>query len=62
LACRKDNFPKGSNKCNKFVYDVTTEAGARPLIKGRPPLAAEWATRSVKIPNWRSLNQRRPRD
>ncbi len=56
FACRKGNFPKNTNKCNKFVYDVTTEAGARPLVKGRQPLASEWATPSVKIPNWRSLN------
>ncbi len=56
---KKDEFPKDSNKCNKFVYDVSKEAGAEPLvtIKGtkRPPLAAEYADADTKIPNWRPL-------
>src|SRR5215469_16338269 len=31
----KDEFPNPSNKCNKFVYDVLTEAGAAvPRIGG----------------------------
>jgi RHS repeat-associated protein len=54
--CKKDNFPSGSNKCNKYVYDVATQAGAQPLIHARAPLAAEWATSSVNITNWRTLN------
>lgn len=57
---RKDNFPPNTDKCNKFVYDVTKEAGAEPLVRGsdgklRPPLAAEWANPNVDIPNWRVL-------
>ena len=54
---RKDNFPPNTDKCNKFVYDVTREAGAEPLVRGsdgklRPPLAAEWANPNLDIPNW----------
>lgn len=57
---RKDNFPPNTDKCNKFVYDVTNEAGAEPLVRGsdgklRPPLAGEWANPKVKIPNWEVL-------
>jgi len=57
---RKGNFPPNTDKCNKYVYDVTKEAGAEALTKGsngkmRPPLAAEWADPNVSIPNWRVL-------
>lgn len=57
---RKDNFPPNTDKCNKFVYDVTKEAGSEALVKGsdgklRPPLAGEWANPKVKIPNWEVL-------
>jgi hypothetical protein len=57
---KKDDFPPGSNKCNKFVYDVTKEAGAKPIVIGkdgkpRPPLAGEWADPNTKIANWRVL-------
>ncbi|HXQ25927.1 MAG TPA: CHAP domain-containing protein [Candidatus Acidoferrales bacterium] len=57
---RKDNFPPGTDKCNKYVYDVAKEAGAEALTKGsdgnmRPPLAGEWASPDVKIPNWEVL-------
>ena len=60
LDKRKDNFHAGSWKCNKFVYDVTKEAGAEPLTEGsdgkmRPPLAMEFRSSSVDIPNWRPL-------
>ncbi len=58
---KKDDFPAGSNKCNKFVYDVTNEAGAKATVigsdgKARPPLAAEWADPHTRIPNWRVLH------
>ena len=57
--CKKDNFRVGTNKCNKYVYDVTKEAGATGeiTIKGtkRAPLAAEWADKNTKIKNWRVL-------
>ena len=57
--CKKDNFGVGTNKCNKYVYDVTKEAGATGeiTIKGtkRAPLAAEWADKNTKIKNWRVL-------
>ena len=57
---RKGNFPANTDKCNKFVYDVTKEAGAEALVQGsngklRPPLAGEWANPRVKIPNWEVL-------
>jgi RHS repeat-associated protein len=49
---RKPPFPANSNKCNLFVYDVTTEAGAEPRIPGRPkwpmPTASEWANPKVR--------------
>ena len=54
----KDNFGIDVNKCNKFMYDVTKEAGAEALVNvngvWRPPLAAEWA-HDTEIPNWRRL-------
>ena len=60
FAKRKDDFGPGTNKCNKFVYDVTKESGAEATVissdgKPRPPLAAEWADPSVAIPGWRVL-------
>lgn len=58
FAKKKDNFPAYTNKCNKFVYDVTKEAGAEASVIGsdgkpRPPLAAEWADPHTPIPGWR---------
>jgi len=59
FAVNKDNFPRNSNKCNKFVYDVTKEAGAEAVVAvsgtSRPPLAAEYADKNTAIPNWRPL-------
>jgi CHAP domain len=60
FAKRKDDFAPGTNKCNKFVYDVTKEAGAPAIVIGsdgkpRPPLAAEWADPRTPIPGWRAL-------
>jgi RHS repeat-associated protein len=52
---KKDDFAKGTNKCNKFVYDVTKEAGAEGLYMKRPPLAGEWADTDTTIKNWRVL-------
>jgi RHS repeat-associated protein len=56
----KDDFPKDRWKCNKFVYDVTKEAGALAEVKVgaktfRLPRAGEWANPNVNIPNWRVL-------
>lgn len=54
----KDNFPAGTNKCNKFVYDVLTAAGASPGTPNGhfwnkfPPLASQWANPNYEIPNW----------
>ena len=55
FTCVKDDFGVNVNKCNKFVFDVINEAGAPGRVRGRPPLAAEWADPSVRIPNWRAL-------
>jgi hypothetical protein len=55
LNVKKENFDVNDNKCNKFVYDVTREAGAEALFIGRPPMAAEWANPNAIIPNWRVL-------
>ena len=57
---KKGDFPAGSNKCNKFVYDVAKEAGAKATVIGkdgnaRPPLAGEWADPHTRIANWRVL-------
>ena len=56
---RKGTFPKQSNKCNLFVYDVTKKAGAEARIPSRPewpmPKAGEWADKNQEIPNWRPL-------
>jgi hypothetical protein len=56
---RKPPFPANSNKCNLFVYNVTTEAGAEPRLPGRSdwpmPTVSEWASPKVKIPDWRLL-------
>lgn len=50
---KKDDFPAGTYKCNKFVYDVLKEAGATAPKKGRWPLqAADWADRNRTIRDW----------
>jgi hypothetical protein len=59
---QKGNFPRNSNKCNQYVYDVTKEAGAEATVIGsdgkrRPPLAAEWADPNTKIENWMVLGK-----
>jgi CHAP domain-containing protein len=59
-AAQKGAFAPYTNKCNAFVGDVTKEAGAAAFVTGsdgkvRYPLAAEWADRNTKIPNWRVL-------
>ena len=63
----KDNFPAGTNKCNKFVYDILKQAGASPGTpngnpikkffggQGFPPTAQQWADANYVIPNWRVL-------
>jgi CHAP domain len=61
-ARQKGNFPRDSNKCNQYVYDVTKEAGAEATVIGsdgkrRVPLAAEWADPNTKIENWMVLGK-----
>ena len=49
---KKDNFQIGSYKCNQFVYDVLAECNCTASYSKRAPLAEEWASPYVKIPNW----------
>lgn len=65
----KDEFKNGTNKCNKFVYDVMVAAGASPfpavsrrIFWSRPPLAREWADPSVEIEGWEVVEAPRPGD
>ncbi|MNL13171.1 hypothetical protein D3C87_1340730 [compost metagenome] len=65
----KSNFAEGTNKCNLFVYDVTTEAGAGPGLpnkmkgfKSSPPTAGQWADPDYKIPGWKVVTSPRRGD
>ena len=62
----KDNYDAGTDKCNKFVYDMIKSAGADPgtpngnILKrvfgfGSPPTAEQWSDKSYDIPHWRVL-------
>jgi hypothetical protein len=58
----KGNFPAGTDKCNLFVHEMLTDAGASPGLpnghwywKHYPPGAAQWADPSYAIPGWRVL-------
>lgn len=63
LDGEKENFGAGTDKCNLFVHDVLTEAGASPDLPnpGRfwngpyPPVAGQWADSNYTIRNWRML-------
>jgi hypothetical protein len=71
-----DNFLPNNPKCNKFVYDVTTLAGASPGLPnqpsnwdwiqgargGRPPLASQWADPNYVIPGWTVVASPEPGD
>ena len=51
------NYGPGTNKCNEFVYDTLTAAGASPgepngWIHLYPPTAGQWANPSYNIPGW----------
>jgi len=59
----KGNFGPNTDKCNLFVYDMLTDAGASPGLpnghwwwKHYPPLAENWADPSFAIPGWRVLS------
>lgn len=57
----KGNFPKKTDKCNLFVYDILSGAGASPGLpngwwRHYPPTAANWADPSFAIPGWRVLS------
>ena len=65
-------YGPNTNKCNLFVYEILNEAGASVPMKTRdrgwfkgifkaryvkhPPLAGQWADRSVSIPGWKVVN------
>ena len=65
------NYGTDTNKCNLFVSDMLTQAGASPgqphwtvstrgfpdVLHFYPPLAGEWADPDYKIPGWRVLGQ-----
>jgi hypothetical protein len=56
----KGNFPKNTNKCNLFVHEMLTGAGASPGTPNgwrhpSPPSAGQWANPSYAIPGWRVL-------
>jgi hypothetical protein len=56
----KGNFPEGTNKCNLFVHEMLTGAGASPGTPNgwrhpSPPNAGQWANPSYAIPGWRVL-------
>jgi hypothetical protein len=56
----KGNFPEGTNKCNLFVHEMLTGAGASPGTPNgwrhpSPPSAGQWADPSYAIPGWRVL-------
>jgi RHS repeat-associated protein len=59
-SVRKEDFPVGVYKCNKFVCDVVMEAGAVIEIEvqgiDRCPRAGEIADPSIDLDNWRVLN------
>jgi hypothetical protein len=55
-----DDFAAGSNKCNKFVYDMlaTTKANSgtpNGLFKDNPPTAGQWADPKYEIPGWKRV-------
>ena len=60
---RKDNFPPGTKKCNKLVYDVLKEAGVTAPVYPRkkpgdvqwPLVAADWADSSCTITAWQHM-------
>ena len=55
-SVEKDDFKAKSNKCNKFVYDVTNEAGAKARAYNRIPQAGDWAENyKPRIKNWTPL-------
>jgi RHS repeat-associated protein len=57
----KGEFGKGTNKCNKFVGDVTKKAGAPMKVsdadtgKARIPMAGESGDKNQPIKDWRVL-------
>jgi len=55
----KDDFPAGTYKCNKFVYDVLEEAGLKAPMgdygywsERLPLLAGDWGNPNLSIDGW----------
>lgn len=62
-----DPWGPNSNKCNKFVADVITEAGDTvPYVNGRlrkyPPTAGQWGDPNFEIPGWIVVENPMPGD
>jgi RHS repeat-associated protein len=64
-----DNFGEGKDKCNKFLYDVATKAGAdvpqnKSFISGNmwPPVANDWENKSTTIQGWAVVKTPEPGD
>lgn len=60
-------YGAGTNKCNKFVADVLTKAGASPGMPNGfwnkyPPTAGQWADPDYVIPGWRIVKNPQPGD
>ena len=72
VDAEKDNFPSGTNKCNKFVYDALEESGAAvPLInedrnpftdEKYPPVAKDWEDKEKEIEGWVVVDKPKPGD
>jgi len=61
----KGTYPEGTDKCNLFVYEMLTGAGASPgtphgWIHPSGPRAGEWADPNYAIPGWRVLGPDEP--
>jgi hypothetical protein len=61
----RETYPTLTDKCNLFVYEMLTGAGASPgtphgWIHKSSPRAAEWADPNYAIPGWRVLGQDEP--
>jgi hypothetical protein len=61
----KGTYPEKTDKCNLFVYEMLTGAGASPgtphgWIHPSGPRAGEWADPNYAIPGWRVLGPDEP--
>lgn len=72
-AKARDPYPKKTNKCNLFVYEMANAAGHTVPKRERwswkeledvwyPPLAGQWATATESIGRWKFTDSPRPGD